>query len=264
MVTNCSGNARENHPETPKGVIRIVIADDHPITRYGLAALLAGETDFEVVGEAASGRQALDRVCELDPDILLLELHIPSLNGMSVSGMSVLEMLQEAKNRTRTLVLTGSEDKTGFVQCMKLGAFGVIRKQATPQLIIKSIRTVSRGETWLDSELTAHVLRQFASFNNDRSISHQGSVQSKAVSARELSVVQLIAQGFRNKEIADKLFISEQTVKNHLHCIFRKLGVSDRLSLALYAVHQNIFAIGPERAVDLPPAQTQNAPVWHR
>lgn len=233
-----------NSAETGRPPIRIVIADNHPIARYGLNALLVGEPDFKVIGEAENGRQALDHISELNPDILLLELQMPVLDGFSA-----LQILHGSNHCTKTIVLTGSDQTTEFVRCMKLGAAGVIRKQASGELIVKSIRKVHSGEIWLDSELTVHVLRQFVSAANPEGISPRQLLQRNPTSARELEIVKLIAQGFRNKEIADNLFISEQTVKNHLHSVFRKLGVSDRLSLALYAVHQGLLETNPEPVV---------------
>ena len=218
-------------------MIRIIIADDHPIVRDGLRKLLKLEDDFEVVGEAADGREVLDRVQELDPDVLLLDLRMPNLDGLSA-----LQVLQQSNKRTKVIVLTASEDKNEFVQAMKLGCSGIVLKQTAPELIVKSIRKVYGGEIWLDSHTTAAVMRQFASPSD---IASAGSGPGKSrerspLSQREREIVQLVAQGFKNKEMAEKMFISEQTVKNHLHNIFDKLGVSDRLELALYAIHKGL------------------------
>ena len=218
-------------------MIRILIADDHPIVRDGLRKLLKLEDDFEVVGEAADGREVLDRVQELDPDVLLLDLRMPNLDGLSA-----LQVLQQSNKRTKVIVLTASEDKNEFVQAMKLGCSGIVLKQTAPELIVKSIRKVYGGEIWLDSHTTAAVMRQFASPNDIAANSGAPgkSRERSPLSQREREIVQLVAQGFKNKEMAEKMFISEQTVKNHLHNIFDKLGVSDRLELALYAIHKGL------------------------
>lgn len=218
-------------------MIRILIADDHPIVRDGLRKLLNLEDDFEVVGEAADGREALDRVHELDPDVVLLDLRMPNLDGLSA-----LQVMQQSNKRTKVIVLTASEDKNEFVQAMKLGCSGIVLKQTAPELIVKSIRKVNSGEIWLDSHTTAAVMRQFATPGE---IASGGGNSGKSrerspLSTREREIVQLVAQGFKNKEMAEKMFISEQTVKNHLHNIFDKLGVSDRLELALYAIHKGL------------------------
>ncbi len=227
--------------ETRKPMIRILIADDHPIVRDGLRKLLSLEDDFEVIGEAADGREVLDRVQEMDPDVLLLDLRMPNLDGLST-----LQALTQLNKRTKVIVLTASEDKNEFVQAMKLGCSGIVLKQTAPELIVKSIRKVYGGEIWLDSHTTAAVMRQFAA-PGDLMPSSSGKTRERSpLSQREREIVQLVAQGYKNKEMAEKMFISEQTVKNHLHNIFDKLGVSDRLELALYAIHKGLH-INPER-----------------
>ena len=142
--------------EKKKATVRILIADDHPIVRDGLKKLLLLEDDFEIVGEAGDGREVLEKVQELDPDVLLLDLRMPNLDGLSA-----LQALQQTNKRTRVIVLTASEDKNEFVQAMKLGCSGIVLKQTAPDLIVKSIRKVNAGEIWLDSHTTAAVMRQF-------------------------------------------------------------------------------------------------------
>src|SRR6476620_2228364 len=224
-----------------KSKIRIVVADDHPIFRDGLCRLLALEEDFEVVAQAQDGRQVLDVLQQHEPDILLLDLKMPGLDGLAT-----LQRLQIAKYKTRVIVLTASDDKNEFVQAMKLGTSGIGLKQTATELLFKSIRKVHAGEIWLDSHTTAAVIRQFVA--NDETPSTQSlppapptrERERSPLSQREREIVALVAQGFKNKEMAEKMFISEQTVKNHLHNIFDKLGVSDRLELALYAIHNGL------------------------
>jgi DNA-binding NarL/FixJ family response regulator len=220
--------------------IRIVVADDHPIFRDGLCRLLALEPDFEVVALAQDGRQVLDVLQQHEPDILLLDLKMPGLDGLAT-----LQRLQTSKHKTRVIVLTASEDKNEFVQAMKLGTSGIVLKQSATDLLIKSIRKVNAGEIWLDSHTTAAVMRQFATGADEvpavgAPASSSRERERSLLSTREREIVALVAQGFKNKEMAEKMFISEQTVKNHLHNIFDKLGVSDRLELALYAIHNNL------------------------
>jgi DNA-binding NarL/FixJ family response regulator len=229
--------------EKKKATVRIVIADDHPIVRDGLKKLLLLEDDFEIVGEAGDGREVLEKVQALDPDVLLLDLRMPNLDGLSA-----LQALQQTNKRTRVIVLTASEDKNEFVQAMKLGCSGIVLKQTAPDLIVKSIRKVNSGEIWLDSHTTAAVMRQFSTGQEGSSGGGQSSGgksrERSPLSAREREIVALVAQGYKNKEMAEKMFISEQTVKNHLHNIFDKLGVSDRLELALYAIHKGLHLAG--------------------
>src|SRR6266566_5536658 len=223
-----------------KSKIRIVVADDHPIFRDGLCKLFALEDDFEVVAQAQDGRQVLDVLQQYEPDILLLDLKMPGLDGLAT-----LQRLQIAKNKTRVIVLTASDDKNEFVQAMKLGTSGIVLKQTATELLIKSIRKVHAGEIWLDSHTTAAVIRQFVANDVETPVPSPLTApprerERSPLSHREREIVALVAQGFKNKEMAEKMFISEQTVKNHLHNIFDKLGVSDRLELALYAIHNNL------------------------
>ncbi|MDX2268564.1 MAG: response regulator transcription factor [Bryobacter sp.] len=229
-----------------KRKIRVVLADDHPIVRDGLKKMLKLETDIEVVGEATDGREALEQVQMHEPDVLLLDLRMPNLDGLGA-----LQTLQHINRKTRVIILTASEDKNEFVQAMKLGCSGIVLKQTAPELIVKSIRKVHEGEIWLDSHTTAAVMRQFASHTESSSSGHSSlpstggkSRERSPLSAREREIVSLVAQGYKNKEMAEKMFISEQTVKNHLHNIFDKLGVSDRLELALYAIHKGLHLGG--------------------
>src|SRR5437667_1339144 len=232
-----------------KSKIRIVVADDHPIFRDGLCKLLALEDDFEVVAQAQDGRQVLDVLQQYEPDILLLDLKMPGLDGLAT-----LQRLQSAKNKTRVIVLTASDDKNEFVQAMKLGTSGIVLKQTATELLIKSIRKVHAGEIWLDSHTTAAVIRQFVA--NDEpaapSMPSAGPTRERErspLSQREREIVALVAQGFKNKEMAEKMCISEQTVKNHLHNLFDKLGVSDRLELTINAIHKGLHVTGEPAAM---------------
>jgi len=148
----------------------------------------------------------------------------------------VLEEVNFDSLPTRVIVLTAAEDDRDVVRAMRLGARGVVLKQSASDLLVKSIRKVFDGEIWLDNRMTAEVIDAF------KKSAESGQRREKPLlSDREKEIVQLVAQGFRNREIGEKLFISEQTVKNHLHNIFDKLGVSDRLELALYAIHHRLI-----------------------
>ena len=219
--------------------IRIVIADDHPIFRDGLRKLLTLEEDFRVVAEARDGKECLEIIEEHQPDILLLDLKMPG-----VDGLTALQKLQNARTKTKVIVLTASEDKNQFVQAMKFGTCGIVLKQTATDLLIKSIRKVHAGEIWLDSHTTAAVMRQFSTGLESAGGGGGKGRERSPLSAREREIVALVAQGYKNKEMAEKMFISEQTVKNHLHNIFDKLGVSDRLELALYAIHKGLHLPG--------------------
>ncbi len=223
----------ESATETAAGSdkIKIALADDHTIFRDGLRRLLSLEPDFDVIAEAQNGTEVLDLVRDHEPDILLLDLKMPGLDGLSA-----LQRIQSQKLKTKIIVLTASDNEGEYVQAMKFGTSGIVLKQTATELLIKSIRKVHGGEIWLDARTTAAVMRQFAS-PGDLGPRERDKPR---LSNREREIVALVAQGFKNKEIAERMFISEQTVKNHLHNIFDKLGVSDRLELALYAIHRNI------------------------
>jgi two-component system nitrate/nitrite response regulator NarL len=207
-------------------MIKILIADDHVIFRDGLRKLLDSDDELTVVGEACSGAECVKMLGNLKPDILLLDLRMPDK-----SGLVVLEEVNFDTVPTRVIVLTAAEDDREVISAMRLGARGVVLKQSATEVLLRSIHRVHAGEIWLDNRMTAEVMKAF-------SIPEAASRGGKPlISDREKQIVQLVVQGFRNKEIGVKLFITEQTVKNHLHNICDKLGVSDRLELALYAVH---------------------------
>jgi two-component system, NarL family, nitrate/nitrite response regulator NarL len=213
--------------------IRVVIADDHAIFREGLRKLLEGAGDIAVIGEAGDGDETVRMLSKLKPDVLLLDLRMPNKDGLGV-----LEEMNGQSEQTRVILVTEGENEHDVVRAMRLGARGVVWKQSASALLLKSIRKVHAGEIWLDNRMTAELIDAF------KKSSDSGARREKPLlSPREREIVQLVAQGFRNREIAEKLFISEQTVKNHLHNIFDKLGVSDRLELALYAIHHRLTEI---------------------
>jgi DNA-binding NarL/FixJ family response regulator len=214
--------------------IRIAIADDHPVFRDGLYEVLRLEEGFEMVGKAANGYATLDMVEKLRPEILLLDLSMPGLDGLAT-----LRRLRESGARTKVIVLTGSEDREPLVEAMQLGASGIVLKQDQTSLLIKSIRCVHAGEIWLHSSTTRNVM-QHAEPEPPPPPARPAKRAAQAqphLTRKETEVVRMVAQGLRNREIASRMFISEQTVKNHLRAIFEKVNVCDRLGLALYAIH---------------------------
>src|SRR4029077_7859557 len=215
-----------------KPQIRVLLADDHAIFRDGLRKLLGADEDMIIVGEAQNGAECIKPLAKLKPDILLLDLRMPDKDGLAV-----LEEVNFDTIPTRVVVLTAAEDDRDVVRAMRLGARGVVVKQSATDLLVKSIHRVFAGEIWLDNRMMSEVMKALstASASGPRR-------ENTLLSDREKEIVHLVAQGFRNKEIGEKLFISEQTVKNHLHNIFDKLGVSDRLELALYAIHHRLIS----------------------
>ena len=216
--------------------IRVLIADGHPIVLEGLRNVLNQQASIQVVGEAADGMEAIEKAVSLDPDVVMMDLRMPR-----VDGLTVLRSIHTRAPRSKVILFSGADNKDEFVEAMKLGCSGILSKESAISLIERSIAKVYAGEIWLDSNTTAAVIRQFASpaefpapANNGKS-----SRERAQFSQREREIIILIAQGYKNKEIAEKMFITEQTVKNHLHNVFDKLGVSDRLELALYAIHNS-------------------------
>ena len=209
--------------------------------RDGLANLLAGQGDFEVVVATENPSIAIEHIRKTKPQIILL-----GWPASSAGSQKIFSAIQDAKLATRIIMLVGEDGKDDFVEAVKQGCCGIVPKQTSTELQLKSIRKVNAGEFWLDRMTTADVIRRLASKkgagNGGGNTSSRLGVreQSSALSQREREIVALVAQGFKNKEMAERMFISEQTVKNHLHNIFDKLGVSDRLELALYAIHHNL------------------------
>ena len=232
-VSESSPNARV----PTKAKIRIAIADDHPIFRDGLYRLLSLEEDFDVVAQLEDGLHVSEVLQQCAPDILLLDLNMPGL-----SGLATLQRLQASSSRTRVILLTASDNQNEFVQALKLGSCGIVLKQTATELLIDSIRRVHAGEMCLDSHSTGAVIRRFVA-NEEAPPPPLVSSPAVPLSHREHAIVSLVAQGLKNRELAEKMFITEQTVKNHLHNIFDKLGVSDRLELALYAIHKGLHIV---------------------
>lgn len=219
------------------GNIRLLIADGHPIVLEGLRSVLAQYPAIQIVGQAVDGIEAIEKTVQLDPDVLLMDVKLPRIDGLTV-----LKNLQTRAPRSKVILFASNDSKDDFVEAMKLGCCGILLKENPPNLIEKSINRVHGGEIWLDSNTTAAVIRHFAA-PGDYPAAHTNGKPTREraqLSQREREIIILIAQGYKNKEIAEKMFITEQTVKNHLHNVFDKLGVSDRLELALYAIHNSL------------------------
>jgi DNA-binding NarL/FixJ family response regulator len=201
--------------------IRILIADDHAIFRDGLRRLLVSERDLSVVAEASDGTQAIALTREHRPDVLLLDLMMPN-----VSGLEVLRELSHDELPVYTILLTAAIQTFEVTHALQLGARGLVLKESPPELLLRSIRAVCKGEFWVGSD----ILGQFGQLQNKR---------TAALTTREVEVISAIRAGNSNKEIASKLSISEETVKRHLSNIYAKLGISSRLELAMLTVDRD-------------------------
>jgi two-component system, NarL family, nitrate/nitrite response regulator NarL len=189
------------------------------------------EEDIKVVGQAAEGRMVVQVMRDTKPDILILDLHM-----LRLAAPATVQILQQAKNKVKTIVLTTHPDKTEFIAAMKLGCQGIVLKETATELIVNSIRNVFRGEICLDPHTTAAAMRQITS-------SVMNGLEKSPLTEREREIVGWIAIGYKNREIAEKISISERAMKTHLHNIFTKTGVSDRLELALCAVHNGLHLV---------------------
>ncbi len=209
----------------PAGRITVLIADDHPVVRQGLQVLLSVQDDIEVAGEAADGGQAVALAAELDPDVILLDLKLPVMDGVAV-----LRELRGSALRARALVLTSAADRGLVAQAMQAGAAGFLYKDVDPDALVRAIRSVHDGHTLLAPEAAGSLLRSGAAASAVTGIG--------ALTGREREVLAQLADGRSNREIARLLRVSEKTVKTHVSSVLAKLGVADRTQAALLAVRQ--------------------------
>ena len=216
-----------------KETVRIVIADDHAIFRDGLRRLLEAEPGFTVVGEAADGREAVQRVAELKPDILLLDLAMPK-----AGGLDALQELLERRLEVRSVLLTAAIDRAETVKALQLGVRGVVLKDAATQLLYRCLRAVMMGEYWVGHERVVDIVERLREVGRPQPAE---PTPMTMLTRRELQIVAAIAEGASNKDIGQQFNLSEQTIKNHLSHIFDKVGVSNRLELALYAMHHRLL-----------------------
>ena len=202
--------------------IRILVVDDHPVVRDGLAAMLNTQSDFQVVGEASDGEEAVRRVADCDPDVLLLDLEMPG-----VDGIETLQRLKEEKARARAIVFTVFDTDERIVSAMRAGAKGYLLKGAPREDVFRAVRVVNEGGSLLEPLIASRFLD---SINNP-----------DALTARQKEVLKLIATGLLNKEIADRLYISERTVKFHVSEILAKLGAGNRTEAVAIATQRGLI-----------------------
>ena len=220
--------------------IKILIADDHALLRQGIKRVLNFEDDLEVVGEASEGQEALSRTLVLQPDILLIDLNMPGLNGIEVT-----KQLVAARVKTRIIALTVHDSDRYVLEMLRNGALGYILKDVEPTMLIKAVHVVASGGTFVYPKLAERIFG---------GLSEGADVKAKAkemwrdgrgdrLTAREMDVLACIAKGFSNQDIAKALFVSEKTVKNHLTNIFRKLNVNDRTQALIYVLKNKIVSL---------------------
>ena len=218
---------------TPEG-IRVLIADDHPIFRQGLRTILEAEDGFVVVAEAADGNEAVRLARDFQPDVLLLDLAMPG-----VSGMEALAELAAAPTPVRTIMLTAAIEKAEIVKALQLGAAGVVLKSSSTDLLFKSIRSVMAGQHWIGRDAVSDLVQALRA--QIGAAPEKPARERFGLTRREIEITSSVVAGLSNREIARKLSLSEDTVKQHLTNIFNKMGASNRLELALFAVHHRLF-----------------------
>ncbi len=211
--------------------INVLIADDHTMVRQGLKQILELEEDIVVIAQASNGIEAVKLARELEPDVILMDINMPGANGLQA-----IKELKQEKNRAKIIVLTIHEDREYLFKTIQMGAEGYVLKDAESYVLIEAIRSVFRGQSYIQSNMTKELVREF----NRVTLHEKDKGEENRLTAREMEVLDLIAEGMINKEIAKKLFISEKTVKNHVSNIFKKLNVSDRTQAAIYAFKHNL------------------------
>lgn len=209
-------------------MIRVVIADDHPVVRTGLRGMLETQSDIEVVGEAENGNLAVSLASRLEPDVVLMDLQMPELDGVSAT-----EKICARLNDTQVLILTTYDTDFDITRAIGAGAIGYLLKDAPREDLFQAVRAASRGESVLAPSVAARVMERI------RSPGHE------TLSGREIEVLTEVADGKSNKEIAKSLFISEATVKTHLIHIFSKLGVDDRTAAVTVALERGVLRLRP-------------------
>jgi DNA-binding NarL/FixJ family response regulator len=217
--------------------IRILVVDDHALFRRGLEMVLAQEPDLELVGEAADGAEAVQKAADLLPDIVLLDVRMPRRGGIEACAA-----IKEVAPSAKIIMLTMSDEEADLYDAIKAGANGYLLKEISIDEVASGIRAVHEGQSLISPSMASKLLSEFASMvkKTDR----RDQVPLPRLTERELQVLKLVARGLNNREIARQLFISENTVKNHVRNILEKLQLHSRLEAVFYAVREKLFDLG--------------------
>ncbi|MDE1156464.1 MAG: response regulator transcription factor [Acidobacteriaceae bacterium] len=222
--------------KTINSTVRIVVADDHPVVRFGVKNMLMNEDGFEVVGEAADGEQAITETIELEPDILLLDMQMPKL-----PGLEAMRAIMSRAPRVKIVLLTSTITPQQVIEALQIGARGIVLKDSVAADLGESLRAVLSGDYWIGGQRVANLLAALHDLMQQAAAAPEK--KTYGLTPRELEVVQCIVEGCSNKDIAKQFTISEETVKRHLSNIFDKTGVSTRLELALFAISHKLVDI---------------------
>jgi two-component system nitrate/nitrite response regulator NarL len=214
--------------------IRVLVIDDHAMFRTGLRLAIESRPGFKVVAEAANSAEALAAAARESPDIILLDLDLGE-----ESGFELLPELIASGHAGRVILLTGMRDPEAHRRAVRMGAVGLVLKDHAIETVLKAIEKVNAGEAWLDRMMIATILRERS---RPEAVNSRNAEATKiaTLTERERQVISLIGEGLKNREIAERMFISEATVRHHLTSIFNKLGVADRLELVIYAYQHNL------------------------
>ena len=215
-------------------MINILLVDDHSMIREGLKQLLELDSDIKVVGEAGNGEACLELIESLHPDVVLLDINMPQMNGLQV-----LEKLRDMGSRQKVLILTIHNEVEYLMRAIEIGVSGYLLKDSESSVLKEAIYAVVDGENYIDATMTPLLKEQ----TYMKELQKEARAKDKLLSAREIEVLCALAEGLYNKEIASKLQISEKTVKNHVSNIFKKIGVSDRTQAAVYAIRHKYVDI---------------------
>lgn len=211
--------------------IKVMIADDHSMIREGLKNLLELDGDIRVIGEAVDGKDCLEKLEKIKPDVLLLDINMPNMNGLEV-----LKKLRDRRSKVNVLVLTVHNEVEYLMKAVDIGIDGYILKDSESAELKKAIFEIADGETYIQPSLVPYLNAKRIEKNEDKN-------KIEELTKREVQVLKLLAVGMYNKEVAEKLKISERTVKNHVSSIFKKLEVSDRTQAAVFAIRNNLIQI---------------------
>ena len=211
--------------------IKIMIADDHALIREGIKQILELESDISVIGQASNGEEAFDMAAELNPEVILLDINMPKLNGIET-----LRKFKDMGIKSKVIILTIHEDKEYILKTLKLGANGYILKDSSADTLIEGIRAVYKGEKYIQPSV-AELVSESSTYDD---YCNASLVKINSLTKREYEVLILIAEGLNNKDIAERLYISEKTVKNHVSNIFKKLNLNDRVQAAIFAYKNDI------------------------
>ncbi len=214
--------------------IRVLIVDDHTLFREGLKALLGRRDSIEIVGEAGSGEEGVEKVLEIDPDVVLMDLNMPD-----ISGLEALRRILELRPQTKVLILTVSEDDEDLFGAVRAGAMGYLLKNVEPDRLVSSVHKVARGEATVSAALTDRIFAEFRAMSSEHQSRSRKSLED-LLSKREREILIHISQGESNKEIAGYLNIAESTVKIHVQNILKKLNLNSRVQAAVFAIEQDL------------------------